>query len=515
MRTLTVPPHSLPPGLIAVATDHRLARQVRLASQSWTLRVLALTLVSAALRLYRLPDKSIWYDEAFSISLGQLPMLDLLQAVIRLDPHPPLYYALLHFWLRIGSDPFVVRLPSALLGALTIPLLYATGVRLVSRPAAFLAAALLTVAPFHVYWDQQARMYALLGFLCLGSTFFLVRALQDRRPIDGVAHAICAVAALYVQTGALFYLTAQAAATGMLLWRSVPARAAARLWIASQVAVVLLFVPWLPAMAYQSAIYGDPGYARTSLAALEGLVRDLVFAWVPFWRLPPTLAGPLVALLVIGVLAISARGLWAVRHGSGRLLGVLAVGPFGLLALVCCWQGILLPKSLLPATLPLYLLLSLGLLAVRRVWFVAGLLALVGLSLVGVARLYSLGPEEDWRGAVAYLAEASQPGDLILVDTSAGLMPLNYYLEREGLPRAVHGVPFRFWSARPPSLTEEDYEQAEDLIRARSDFWLLVFRVGFDADGQMLPYLRAHYTLAESHALTKIRLFHFVEPSTK
>ncbi|MBM4060027.1 MAG: hypothetical protein FJ265_02875 [Planctomycetes bacterium] len=65
----------------------------------------------------------------------------------------------------IGTDEFWLRLPFAVAGILSVPVLGICGRRLVGPGTAVLAAWFCAVDPWHVYWSQNARGYVLV-FLC-------------------------------------------------------------------------------------------------------------------------------------------------------------------------------------------------------------------------------------------------------------------------------------------------------------------------------------------------------------
>src|SRR5689334_14290566 len=79
--------------------------QTRTAPPSWLgSGLLLLTLLLAfGLRLYRLADKPIWWDEGWSVWLARH---DLIGIAIRTasDEHPPLHYWLLHFWNALAGE---------------------------------------------------------------------------------------------------------------------------------------------------------------------------------------------------------------------------------------------------------------------------------------------------------------------------------------------------------------------------------------------------------------------------
>lgn len=114
-------------------------------------------------------DQSFWLDEAAQAVLSRTPILNVDYAA---DFQPPLYYILAHAWMFFGSlfnihqAEWFLRLPSVFFGVATIYVTYLLGKKLFSRNAGLLAAGFLAIAPFHIYYSQEFRMYALLTLLC-------------------------------------------------------------------------------------------------------------------------------------------------------------------------------------------------------------------------------------------------------------------------------------------------------------------------------------------------------------
>ncbi|HUV73313.1 MAG TPA: hypothetical protein VMW79_03310, partial [Anaerolineae bacterium] len=90
---------------------------LREAGRSGWILVLVL-LVAFGLRLYSLPDKEMWYDEAFAVLYAENELGSIVYGTITpvegaaADIHPLLYYFFLHGWMGIGQSPFLVRFPS-------------------------------------------------------------------------------------------------------------------------------------------------------------------------------------------------------------------------------------------------------------------------------------------------------------------------------------------------------------------------------------------------------------------
>jgi Dolichyl-phosphate-mannose-protein mannosyltransferase len=140
------------------------------------LTLIALTALALALRLVRLGEIGLWYDEAFGLLIARMPWGPMNQT-IGLDVHPPLWFWLLHLW---GTDSILwARLLGVALGTATVPIVSLTVRRALGDPTALVAAALLAIHPLHVFYSQELRMYSLQGLLIaamIGAAFPVLRA---------------------------------------------------------------------------------------------------------------------------------------------------------------------------------------------------------------------------------------------------------------------------------------------------------------------------------------------------
>lgn len=173
MTTTTLPETDAQPSPLAALSTARRVQLVRIT-------VAILTLLAFTLRLHRAAEKSVWLDEAFSIWVARHTLPEILAWLVKIDQHPPLYYALLSGWIRLfGWWEAPARAFSALWGALTVPVLFALGRRLGGPGLGLMAALLLTLSPFHVQFGQEMRMYALLTFWAALALWGLVTALTE------------------------------------------------------------------------------------------------------------------------------------------------------------------------------------------------------------------------------------------------------------------------------------------------------------------------------------------------
>jgi mannosyltransferase len=243
--------------------------------------LIPIVLMGGFLRVLLLDSKGMWLDETFSGWMASHSLPDLLQWLVKIDQHPPFYYVLLHYWTALfGVTPYDARLLSALLGAATIPIIYLIGARLSGAVLGLAAAVLLAVSPFHIYFGQETRMYALLTFNAAVAIYALARLLTDARasqPIGSqvreylrarrwssistvatdlswLALIVFSVATLLSHnTAVLFPLATNVFVLGLLLWQRIK-RAETTLslqapslgnWGKAQIAIFLLWSPWL------------------------------------------------------------------------------------------------------------------------------------------------------------------------------------------------------------------------------------------------------------------------------
>ena len=130
-------------------------------------------LVAFVLRVINLDTQDIWGDEATSIFRSHHPLGGVFSNI---EEHPPLYSLILFFWLRlVGTEPFALRLLSVLFGTLAVALVYVLGRRLVSSQVGLIAAALMTLSAFAVYYSQETRMYTLALAITTTSSYLFVR----------------------------------------------------------------------------------------------------------------------------------------------------------------------------------------------------------------------------------------------------------------------------------------------------------------------------------------------------
>lgn len=293
--------------------------------------------LGAATAFFRIEGHGLWGDEIWQVLWArQQGVLETI-ARFRAPPDFPLHFILVQLTTTFGTNPFWVRLPSALSGTMTVPLVYLVGKRALNRTTGIVAAVLLSVSPFHVWFAQDARPYAALAFYSLLSFFFFVELARKPTWYAWLGLTLATTLNLYNQFFSLMPILSQGVALFLRDALELSgargnffefARARARTWFAFVSAIgaaCVLTIPLLP--GYVSYIFArGPGEVEAPpfritadfLIELYGM-----FGGGTGWSL-----ALFVVLCALGILA-SAR-----RRNFFALLGIVWLGlPLLILAL--------------------------------------------------------------------------------------------------------------------------------------------------------------------------------------
>jgi uncharacterized membrane protein len=380
-----------------------------------TVAVVVLTVLAAALRLYRIGHQSLWFDEAFTAMLVKLPLGRMLSTIPKTESTPYLYYLLAWVWTHIfGRGAADLRALSALIGVAVVPVSYLTTRRLIGNCRAALAvAALAAFNPLLIWYSQEARAYELLVLTsaCTLLAFSYVRDNPSRGRL--AAWAISCAIALVSHYDAALVVIPEA------VWLLALHRDRVGSWIA------IAFVAacgggLLPLLIAQSN-------AGNAAWITKGPLNDRLGQILPQFLLGTGSRG-YVELKWIGfVLGAVARGL-LVAGGGGRDqisstdrrraagVGAIAVAGFAIMLLVAAaGSDTILTRNLLALWLPLAMLVAAGLCGVR-VWragaAITALLCAIGLiATISVATTGTL-ERPDWAAVAKALGPwpaAGQP----------------------------------------------------------------------------------------------------------
>lgn len=206
--------------------------------------LLMVTALALFLRFYSLTGQSLWVDEIMSwASIRPGAGLHFAEQ-IRDAIQGPLYLAITWPLLRLQDSAFMLRLPSAVAGVLTVPLFALTAERLFGGRTARLAGILLAVSPFHVWYSQEGRGYALLILFSVAMGYLLLRMVSGELDIrSALLFALCSAGAVWSNMSGLFLWGAMG--LGVLLFNRPATGREWGLWVLAFGGGLLAVVPWI------------------------------------------------------------------------------------------------------------------------------------------------------------------------------------------------------------------------------------------------------------------------------
>lgn len=422
--------------------------------------MVGILLLGFALRVWRLGDKSVWWDEGYSVALARQSMSALTNWT-SYDAHPPLYYWLLHSWRALSGDSeFGLRLLSAFVGTLTISATFLLGRTIANRSVGLLAAFFIAISRFAIGWSQELRMHMLATLFATLALWTAIRIWDKGRKQDWVLYI------LFILGGLMsFYLYVSVLIVINLIWLFMVLPRALKkwrefwTWSLGQAIILILYAPWL--------FYTLPRIPKWDSNTAVSLIDFLKIYWTVFTVGIPlsvekyaiyTIPVLLLFLIGIGVLIWQYRKQWR----QLRIITLLVVSllfPAFIVFLVSLPQASLFysrpiaPRYLIILIAAYAILLAWGILTLAkgRRWPLA--ILLTGVVFVAV-----------WNGLESYHRGRVRQDDYI----SLARMISVYKREKDDIvlhadtdwpifafhqPSAWHGVP-QGWQITPETANE-------------------------------------------------------------
>ena len=466
---------------------------------AWVVAGLA-TLLAAFLRLRGLGDPGLWTDELVSWwAIAGTGPVEVIRRASGCMATPALSFLLQDASVALlGRSEWALRLPSALAGIATIPLVFLAGWRTFGAAAGTVAAAFLAVHPFHLWWSTDGRPYALAILLATGSIWAFSEMLRSGRTTALVAWVGCTAALLATQFIFLPLPAAQAAAW-LILRRTdrapglPPRRAAVALGAAA-----VLSLPVLPHLLRVMGRGASLTWSQPTSDLFPGLYRLL--------QTNALVAGGLLFLAYAYARArpageLPGAGSWTRDSGDVLVLVLSLVLPLVVLAGLASLGDLttMVSKTRYSAAYLAPVALLIGWLTTRpsrvagRVVFAGG--AVVFLAATAVVPVLRAGTpfnrnagNEDWRAAIELLEAGWQSGDTVvlrsgLIETNAlydGTFPEEcagyvaaplpgFYGERDLTPLLL---PMEFKEGTPPEYAM----RFGDALAGQERVWLVMMQ---------------------------------------
>ncbi len=402
------------------------------ASSLYLIFILAVGLIARLIAL----NQSFWLDEAAQAIISQNPFEP---GHFNGDFQPPLSYYLSHIWMQLGialgtQAEWFLRLPSVAWGIATIWALYKLIESLFNRKAASVAALLLALAPFHIYYSQEFRMYSMLSALTLFSWFTLHKQkFRWTAVINGLS--------IFTHYFAFVTILSQG------LYLIVVSRSQLKKVVHNHLITLAPFIFWLPTLQEQM---------KTSAALISAWPRWETLSNSGFFRFP----GLTLAKFTVGMITPEPRSLYIAAVGVfSCIVGVASLyllrtawntskarcslwflASLSVLPLILVWiAGIWIPAASpwrIQFALPgLYAVIAVAYAQLEKGIRMTAYLARAIIILLVIQNSFfsyqylvkTKNHREEWRSAVAYTDSLANKNTLILSEYIEPFAPMQWY----------------------------------------------------------------------------------------
>jgi len=384
--------------------------------------LLVLTLIGFFLRFYNLGLNSLWLDEASTFSISQGSFFEIWQVTAGGEFNPPLFYWIEHIMLLFGNSEFVLRFIPALLGALTIPLVYFCGKEFLDRNCGLIAAALIAFSPFHIFYSQEARAYSTMLFFVALALIFYLKALKSDTARDWILFGICSALGFWFHFYAFVIISAL-----MIYTIAVRSTAIVKNFSAIQpfaLGVIAFIIATVPLIVVTVQLFitrtsSAPTYGIQGIAIIGETLKQISgFNEIGFYIL--------FSLFIVGLIS-----LFMSEKNKVILLITIIVLTF-VISFFLSFKMPMIPRYLI-FLLPVYFVgiaSSYQLLyrIIQSPAIVYGLIVIcVLISAPTLLSYYSGMSKDDWRGFAGALQSKTQNGDSIVLVPGYMSQPFNYY----------------------------------------------------------------------------------------
>ena len=500
---------------------------------------LTVLLIAGCFRFVSLSEQSLWTDEVQTIEIARGSLSEVALSAAQTNIQPPLFFWLVRAMSAFGSNEFNSRLPSAIAGLLTVPLVWAIAAQITSRVTAMMAMLAIAISPFHIWYSQEARGYAVLLFFLTTSVCCLLawwRGVKKAR----YGYLFSTVLALYTHILALPFLAVQLM-MAYFLSKHPPYSSPDSIvtltfhrFIRTLSAAFLFLIPALVVLFRQSyVLYLVPPFSlvlegpnKVSMSMIAAGVLYSIYTLVAGFSLGPSTRelhsvtrfgdlgayitpGLAIFWIILGTLLVCGI-MEAYRE---RVLRIAVLGwlvlLLALIAGAAFWaEAVLYPRFVIAAMPPVCLLLGLGIAAQQTL--TGKLLALIAFIMAMALPLRSASSDpryakEDIRSAERYLSTVATEGDLIIISTGYMSRVLAHYCDRS---RACKADMIAYPATDRRTTAEGISAEVPKLIHGKGRVWLLLSRTFHsDPQGLLVQYFRISHALKVRGSWSGVTLY--------
>lgn len=358
--------------------------------------------------------QSVWRDEAFSYFMAKP---NILQVIINTahDFNPPLYYLLLHFWIKfVGQSDEGLRLLSLLAHLLSVLIVYVFAEKRMSKKFASFVAAFTLLNPMLLYYAFEMRMYSF--FVLFTSAVFYFYYFKNWK-----WYTISAVLGLY--THSFFPLVLISFAICLLPTHQFNRR---NLWLVLK--PFLFFLPWLPVLAIQFINSKNSWLFPVDYQLIFSVLGNLftTYEGTPgnYWGYTAILSFIILIFMVLG---------WKNRKKESLLFAIPIFFPLLIiLGYSVIRQPLFVNRYMIFVTVFEIMAISWGVWSIKNKLFRSGAI-IFWLLLVTLINIFSppMHKKTDFKSTFAEINKMATPSDFVYAKTPIGYLESAYYFKNK------------------------------------------------------------------------------------
>ncbi len=427
-----------------------------LGGRTW-IAFLALLAIVLLLRVIGLGHQSLWVDEADSFSYAKPDSPMTLRHIVA-NLHGPLHAIILHYWIKLaGTSEAALRFPSLVASVAAWIAFWFFARRAWGLRIAWIGGVLLAVAPFHIWYAQEARNYAFMILFAILAEWGFYRVLHEGPRGRLLLAYGAALLGGFLSNRSMAFLLLPQGVRLLLALRGGPPRLLPRV-LAVWAVVALCMLPTV-IWSYRAEVQPSHLLSTEEVPEEERLRSETTdsplgipytfysfatgYSWGPsrreMWELGPwqavrdNLALVGVAALVFGFLWISGIvRTWKTERRTAVWLLLWQLLP--LIALYfLAWRNVKVVNPRYAAiAFPAFIATVAHGVPGRRLGMLAlGAAVVISLCSVGYTLMDPKYQKEDYRAAAHWLEQTLEPGDAYL--SVAVDLPLRHYYLRAAL----------------------------------------------------------------------------------
>lgn len=391
------------------------------------------------LRIYKLENASLWFDETVSASASRrLNSENIIVKCFTLArgrvPRYIFFITMLKGWMSISPNEIFLKLFSVICGVLSIIMIYRLGELVFSKRAGILSALLLTISPFHIYYSQELTCYSLSMLLALISSYCFLMFLRNPIRKLSIFYILSTLGFIHTHPVNMIFFLIQNIFFYAFYNKD---KRLVKKWMFIDIVIFTISLYWLGTIIFHFLIIPKLNIlfwiTRPDLGMLLQTFMVFSLGYHAAWNLQ------LYALIIFIICLSIAIFYWRKKKEIFYLIFWLII-PICLIWLISQFYPFYLHRTFFFALPAFYLLIAAGLAQIKnylKIIIISSCLVLIFSALGNYyrnelpadyeKRYRGVWPRRDYKKAAMCVAKNFREGDIILHIYRASYLPFRYY----------------------------------------------------------------------------------------